>query len=107
MKFLELFLGEIESIPEIRIVLLSDKIEEAVKDQILFLLIIYGEDWIDTNLPDRIGFEANSVVGRRRRAFNVVGKWLGKIWMIFIRVERPVKFAYLKWVWKRVKIANN
>lgn len=55
MKFLELFLGEIESIPEIRIVLLSDKIEEAVKDQILFLLIIYGEDWIDTNLPDRIG----------------------------------------------------
>lgn len=57
-----------------------------------------GGDWIDTNLPDRIGsirleVELISVVvdeKRRRRVFNVVGKWLEKIWMIFIRVERPV-----------------
>lgn len=63
MKFLELFLGEIESIPEIRIVLLSDKIEEAVKDQILFLLIIYGEDWIEFTRSNRIDSKLIPLLG--------------------------------------------
>lgn len=109
VKFLELFLGDrgdwIDSWNSYR----SDKIEEGVRDQILFLLIIYGgigsiricQIESDTRI-DSARSRANSVVETRGGECLT---WLESDWrksgMIFIR---RVKFACLSWLWKRLRI---